>query len=97
MIFLAVDNFVVVDAFPVILPTIGLVTVKFASVPRLVKLEFVIVDFNVVPVKVPASAVTVISLLPSKATPLIFLAVDNFLAVDTVSVLFNLVRNAESE
>ena len=46
-----------------------------------VKLEPVTVDFNVVPVKVPASAVTVISALPSNATPLIFLVAANFVAV----------------
>ena len=73
---------VAVAAFPVILPTIGLVTVKFANVPTLVKLEPVIVDFKLVPVKVPASAVEVIviSPLPSNATPFIFLAVANFVA-----------------
>ena len=48
---------VAVDALPVILPTIGLVTVKFAKVPTLVKLEPVIVDFKVVPDNVPASRV----------------------------------------
>jgi hypothetical protein len=39
------------------LPTIGFVTVKFAKVPTLVKLEPVIVDFNVVPDNVLASIV----------------------------------------
>ena len=74
---------VTVAALPIILPNIELVTVKFVNVPTLVKLEPVIVDFKVVPVKVPASAeaVIVISSLPSNATPLIFLAVDNFVAV----------------
>ena len=102
---------VAVEALPVILPAIALVTVKFANVPTLVKLEPVIVDFNVVPVKVPASAVTVISPLPSNATPFIFLAVANFVAVLAVPavvavvavvavaalpVILNLVNNAES-
>ena len=41
-------------------------------------------DESVVPVKVPAFAVRVISLLPSNATPLIFFAVANFVAVDAV-------------
>jgi hypothetical protein len=74
---------VAVAALPVILPTIGFVTVKFANVPTLVKLEPVTVEFNVVPVKLPASAVEVIDIspLPSKATPLIFLAVANLVAV----------------
>ena len=74
---------VTVSALPVILPTIVLDTVKFDNVPTLVKLEPVIVEFNVVPVKVPASvdAVIVISSLPSNATPFIFLAVANFVAV----------------
>jgi hypothetical protein len=74
---------VAVAALPVILPIIGFVTVKFAKVPTLVKLEPVTVEFNVVPVKLPASAVEVIDIspLPSKATPLIFLAVANLVAV----------------
>ena len=92
-------------ALPVILPAIALVTVKFANVPTLVKLEPVTVDFNVVPVKVPASAVTVISPLPSKPTPFILLAVANFVAVLAVPaevavvalpVVLNLVSSAES-
>jgi hypothetical protein len=48
---------VAVAALPVILPEIGFVTVKFANVPTLVKLEPVIVDFNVVPDNVLASIV----------------------------------------
>ena len=81
---MAVVAVVAVAALPVILPAIGLVTVKFANVPTLVKLEPVTVDFNVVPVKVPASAVTVISPLPSKPTPFILLAVANLVAVVAV-------------
>jgi hypothetical protein len=57
----AVVALVAVAAFPVILPTIGLVTVKFAKVPTLVKLEPVIVDFKVVPDNVPASMVVQVS------------------------------------
>ena len=53
-------------------------------VPTLVKLEPVTVDFNVVPLKVPASAATVISALPLKAIPLIFLAVVNVAALPVV-------------
>ena len=77
---------VTVAALPVILPSIGLVTVKFANVPKLVKLEPVTVAFNVVPVNVPASdeAVMLISPLPSNATPFIFLAVANLVAVPAV-------------
>ena len=83
LIFFVAANFVAVAALPFTLPTIGLVTVKLAKVPTLVKLELVTVDFNVVPVKVPASAVAeiVISALPSKGTPLIFFGAANFVAV----------------
>ena len=55
VMFPAVVALVAVAALPVILPTIGLVTVKFAKVPTLVKLEPVIVDFKVVPDNVLAS------------------------------------------
>jgi hypothetical protein len=61
--FLGVANFVAVAALPVVepelpvtLPAMGLVTVRFASVPTEVRLEPVTVAFNVVPVKVPAAA-----------------------------------------
>jgi hypothetical protein len=57
VMFPAVVALVAVAALPVILPTIGFVTVKFAKVPTLVKLEPVIVDFNVVPDNVLASIV----------------------------------------
>jgi hypothetical protein len=56
-------------------------------VPTLVKLEPVTVAFNVLPVKVPAAAVTVISALPSNATPLMFLGVANFVAVAALPVV----------
>ncbi len=46
-----------------------------------VKLEPVTVDFNVVPLRVPASAAIVISADPSKAIPLIAREVANFVAV----------------
>lgn len=55
--------------------------IVFVKVPTLVKLEFVTVEFKVAPVKVPASAVIVISALPSNATLFIFLAIANFVAV----------------
>ena len=65
-------------------------------VPTLVKLEPVTVDFNVVPVKVPASAVAVmiISALPSNATPLIFFVAANLVAVAALPVEFNFKSNA---
>ncbi len=78
---------VAVAAFPVTLPAIGLVTVKFANVPTLFKLEPVTVDFNVVPVNVSAAAGVVISALPSKATPLIVFAVANLVAVAALPVI----------
>ena len=77
---------VTVAALPVILPAIGLVTVKFAKVPTEVNDDPRIVDFNDAPVKVVASAVTVISAVPSKATPLILLEVANCVAVPALPV-----------
>jgi hypothetical protein len=85
--------------------------IVFVKVPTLVKLEFVTVEFKVVPDKVPASAVIVISLLPSNATLFIFLAIANFVdmldvealvavvanvAVKALPVILNLVNKAES-
>ena len=83
-------NFVAVAALPVILPTIGLVTVKFPNVPTLVKLEPVTVDFNVVPVNVSADApvAIVISALPSNATPLMVFEAANLVAVAALPVVF---------
>ena len=46
-----------------------------------VKLELVTVAANELPDSVPAAAVTVMSVLPSKATPFIFFAAANFVAV----------------
>jgi hypothetical protein len=51
------------------------VTVKLASVPTEVKDEVVTPDANVLPDNVPAAAVTVISPVPLKLTPLMFRAV----------------------
>ena len=90
VIFPAVVAFVAsvaVAALPVILPDIGLVTVKLANVPTLVKLDPVIVAFKVVPVNVPASAVTVISALPSNATPLMVFEEANLVAVPALPVV----------
>ena len=69
-------------------------TVALVKVPTVVKLDSVTVDFNVVPDKVPASVVTVMSLLPSNATPLIFLDVVNFVALIAVPAVVALVAVA---
>jgi hypothetical protein len=50
-------------------------TVRPVRVPREVKEEPVTPEFNVVPVRVPAAAVTVMLAVPSKVTPLIVLPV----------------------
>ena len=52
-----------------------LVTARLPNVPTVVKLLVTTVAFNVVPVSVPAAAVTVMSALPLKLTPLMFRAV----------------------
>jgi len=67
--------FVTVAALPLTLPVIVLVTVKSNNVPTLVRDEARTVDFNVLPERVLASAVTVIFAEPSKDTPFIVLAV----------------------
>ena len=54
---------------------------KFDSVPTEVKLDAVTVDFKVLPLSVPAAAVTVIAPVPSKSTPLIARAVASAVAV----------------
>ena len=74
-------------AVPVTLPAIGVVTVKLAKVPTLVKLDPVTVGLMTVPDKVFACAVTVIALLPSNATPLIFIGAANFVAVPALPVM----------
>ena len=81
---------VAVAAFPVILPAMGLVTVKFANVPTLVKLEPVTVDLIVVPVHCSADApvAIVISALPSNATPLMVFEAANLVAVAALPVVF---------
>jgi hypothetical protein len=63
LMFLGVAKVVAVAALPVVepelpvtLPTMGLVTVRFESVPTLVRLEPVTVALRLVPVKVPAAA-----------------------------------------
>jgi hypothetical protein len=86
-----VEAVVAVAAFPVILAIIGLVTVKFVKIPTLVKLEFKTVVLSVVPVKVDASAVTVMSALPSKATPLMFFVAASLVAVVAEEILPSMV------
>ena len=56
-------------------------------VPTVVRLDSTIVDFKEVPDKVVASAVTVISALPSNAIPLIFFEAANFVAVAALPVV----------
>ena len=58
-----------------------LVTFKLPSVPTEVKLEAVTPLASVFPERVPAAAVTVISAVPSKLTPLMALAVAKAVAV----------------
>jgi len=67
----------------VILPIIGLLTVRSVKVPTEVREEFKTVDFKVVPVSKFASAAALILILavPSKATPLIVLGVARAVAV----------------
>ena len=57
---------VAVAALPLTLPTIVFVTVRFVSVPTVVKLEVTTFEASVVPVRVPAAAA------PPPALPLSF-------------------------
>ena len=79
---------VAVAAFPVILPAIGLVTVKLASVPTEVNEDDKTLLARVFPVSTPASATAemVISAVPLNATPLIFLDVAKAVAVPALPV-----------
>jgi hypothetical protein len=77
---------VTVAALPVMLPAMGLVTVRLVSVPTLVREDVTTDEFNVVPVNVPAAAVTVMSADPLNDTPLMFLAVCNVVAVEALPV-----------
>ena len=79
---------VTLAAVPVMLPTIGLVTVKLVNVPNEVKDELTTVEFKDVPDKVPAAAVTVMSDEPSNATPLMFFVAANLVAVAALPVTF---------
>jgi hypothetical protein len=62
-------------------PEIAPVTASDVSVPTEVKLELAILLLRVVPVRVTAAAVTVISAVPSNETPLILRAVAKAVAV----------------
>ena len=64
----------------------ALVTVRFVKVPTEVRLDAVTPAASVFPVSVPAAAVTVISAVPSNATPLIFRAVASLVAVEALPV-----------
>ena len=75
---------VAVPALPVMEPVIGLVTVRLASVPTEVREEASTFDASVAPVSVPAAAVTVMSALPLKETPLMSLGVVRVAALPVV-------------
>ena len=60
---------------PVTLPVIGFVTVSEPRVPTLVSDDAVTPAASVLPLSVPAAAVTVIPAVPSKFTPLMARAV----------------------
>lgn len=70
-----------------ILPEIGFVTVKLPNVPTLVSDELTTLDAKVVPVSVPAAAATVISAVPLKETPLIFLAFCSIVALNALDAV----------
>jgi hypothetical protein len=74
---------VAVAALPVMLPAIGLVTVRSVNVPTEVSDELSTLGFSVVPVNVFASAAAVMVIFaePSNGTPLIFLGVASLVAV----------------
>ena len=76
----------VVTPVPEVLMLVVPVTVKPERVPREVKEEVTTVALRVVPVKVPAAAVTVISADPLNDTPLMFLAVCRVVAVEALPV-----------
>ena len=72
---------------PLVLIFVVPVTVNPESVPTLVSEEAVTPEFSVVPVNVPAAAVTVISAVPLKETPLIFLAFCNIVALNALDAV----------
>ena len=60
---------------------------SLANHPRLVKLDAVTLELSVLPVSVPAAAVTVIFPVPSKLVPLIVLPVSKAVAVAALPVV----------
>ena len=68
--------------------------VPLVIVPTPAKLELTTLEASVVPVNVPASAVNVISEVPSKGTPFIFLPEANFVAVVEVPAVIAVVAVA---
>ena len=79
---------VALPALPVMLPAIGLVTVRLVSVPTEFSEEPTTDGFNVVPVKDAAAEApeTTISADPSNGTPLMFRAVASFVAEPALPV-----------
>ena len=75
-------------AVPDTLPVIVFVTFKFVNVPTEVRDEDTTELFKVLPVKVPAAAVTVILADPSKSVPLMVFEVANLDAVAALPVVF---------
>ena len=69
----------------------ALVAVRFPNVPTDVNDELTIFGLSVVPVKVLASMSNVISVVPLKNTPLIFLPVCNAVAVPALPVIVPLI------
>ena len=80
---------------PVTEPVIGLVTVKLASVPTLVREEDVTPELRVLPVSVLAAEVTVIGAEPSNATPLMARGVVK-VAADPVVLWFNVGKDVNA-
>ena len=78
---------VVLPELPVTLPEIGLVTVRLVKVPTEVSEEERTFAAREVPERVPASAVTVMSALPLKETPLMFLALAKIVALAAVPLV----------
>ena len=91
---LALANLVALPALPVIVPLIALVTARFVAVklliiPTEVSDELTTLPASVVPVNVPASITEakLIFVVPSKATPLIVLALASLVALVIVPLI----------
>jgi hypothetical protein len=87
---------VTVAALPVTLPLIGFVTVKFPSVPTDVNEELTTLLASVVPVSVPAAAVTVMFEAPVKVTPLIWAPGESADAVAALPLVFDVIEAGRS-